>query len=126
MPTLTATNVTFRTLGVPKAADSVIEVVVTDTTGTIVAQEENSYGAFAPHSSSGPLPVTVLNQVEKADLHPGGSLTLNWQPVTPPATAVNWAFDVNADLIFSDGSKLVVDQNKIDFNAGSDQVVYGL
>ena len=73
---------------------------MTDTTGTIVAQESNAYGPFALGSTVGPFPIPVLNEVERDHLQPGGNVTLNWLPV--PATAA-WDFNLTLDLIFEDG-----------------------
>jgi hypothetical protein len=121
--TLTAANATFHTRGIPKAVNSEVEIIVTDMTGTIVAQESNSFGPFSPNTTSGPFPIQVLNKVDKGQLHPGGSLTLNWLPDPPGA----WEFNVKVDLTFSNGSNLVVDQNGVILDsAGATQVVYGL
>jgi len=121
--TLTGANVTFHTQTVPKNANSEIEIVVTDTTGAIAAQEANSYGPFAASSTHGPFPVKVLNQVPKNQLQPGGSLALNWLP-NPTGSA--WEFNFNMDLIFSDGSNIVVDQNGVFLDPAANQAVYGL
>jgi hypothetical protein len=119
--TLSAANVTFRSQ-TPKTPNSAIEIVVTDSTGTIVAQESNSYGPFGPNTVSGPHPIKVLNQVDKTVLQPGGSVTLNWLPNPPSA----WRFDVDVDLTFSDGSNLLVDQNGVQLDPAANQMVYGL
>jgi hypothetical protein len=123
MPKLTAANATFHTNGVAKGPASEIEITVTDSTGTIVAQESNAYGPFAPGTNEGPFPIPVLNQVEKHHLQPGGSLTLNWLPVPPGAT---WNFNFKVDLIFDNGSNLLVTQNGVDLTPISNSVVYGL
>jgi hypothetical protein len=54
-------------------------------------QESNAYGPFAPGTNEGPFPIPVLNQVEKHQLQPGGSLTLNWLPFRPepPGTSIS-------------------------------------
>jgi hypothetical protein len=123
MAKLTGANVRFHTNAIPKNADSQIEIIVTDSTGTIVAQESNAYDPFPVGASSGPFPIQVLNEVEKHHLQPGGSVTLNWLPVPPPAA---WDFNFNVDLIFEDGSNLLVTQNGVDLNPGANSVVYGL
>jgi hypothetical protein len=123
MPKLIAAKATFHTNGPAKGPASEIEIIVTDSTGTIVVQESNAYGPFAPGTNEGPFPIPVLNQVEKHQLQPGGSLTLNWLPVPPGAT---WNFNFNVDLIFDDGSNLLVTQNGVDLTPGSSSVLYGL
>ncbi len=123
MPKLTRANATFHTNGPAKGPDSEIEIIVTDSAGTIVAQESNAYGPFPAGSSKGPFPIPVLNEVEKHQLQPGGSLTLNWLPVPP---AAGWNFNFNVDLIFDDASNLLVTQNGVDLTPGSSSVLYGL
>ena len=96
MAKLTGANAKFHTNGVAKGPNSQIEIIVTDSTGTIVAQESNSYGPFAPGSTSVLFPIPVLNEVEKDRLQPGGNVTLNWLPV--PAGA-SWDFNLTLDLV---------------------------
>ncbi len=124
MAKLTGANAKFHTNGpIAKGPDSQIEITVTDRTGTIVAQESNAYGPFAVGSTVGPFPIPVLNEVERDHLQPGGNVTLNWLPV--PATA-SWDFNLTLDLIFEDGSNLLVAQNGVDFLPGNNTVEYGL
>jgi hypothetical protein len=123
MAKLTRANAKFHTNGPAKDAQSQIEIIVTDSTGSIVAQESNSYGPFAPGSTEGPFPIPVLNEVEKDLLQPGGNVTLNWLPV--PAGAA-WDFNLTLDLIFEDHSNLLVAQNGVGFAPGNHTVEYGL
>jgi len=123
MAKLTGANVRFHN-NTPKGPDSQIEIIVTDSTGTIVAQESNAYGPFAAGASSGPFPIPVLNEVHKHRLQPGGTITLNWLPAPPGAPT--WDFNVNVDLIFEDGSNLLVTQNGVDLTPTANSVVYGL
>jgi hypothetical protein len=63
--TLTSALVSFHTRLNAKNANSVIEVIVTDSTGSIVAKESNNFGPFAVNTNSGPNPLEVYNQVDK-------------------------------------------------------------
>ncbi len=123
MAKLTGANAKFHTNGVAKGPNSQIEIIVTDSTGTIVAQESNSYGPFAPGSTSGPFPIPVLNEVEKDRLQPGGNVTLNWLPVPAGASC---DFNLTLDLVFEDHSNLLVVQNGVGVTPGNNSVEYGL
>ena len=117
--TLSAVQATFHAVA-SKALGDEIEITVTDSAGDIVAQDTNNYGVFPAGSNNGPYGIEVLNQVDKTDLHPGGNVTIN-----TPNPAAPWAANVKVELIFSDTSKLLVDENGVALTGGG-VLVFGL
>jgi hypothetical protein len=117
--TLSAVQATFHAVA-PKAPADEIEITVTDSAGEIVAQDTNNYGVFPAGSTNGPYGIEVLNQVDKTTLHPGGNVTIN-----TPSPAAPWAANIRVELIFSDTSKLLVNENGVAL-AGGGALVFGL
>ena len=95
----------------------------------IVARASDSWGKFDNNTTNGPFNLEIYNPAQRSDLKPGGTVRLSWTPWHDDTTGNSdeWHFNLFVDMVFSDSSHTIVDENTLKMGLKYDDVLtFGL
>jgi hypothetical protein len=114
-PLLTRSSVTFHTNDEDKDSDTLVEVEVRLSDGTVVAKLSDHLGHFDDHSDAGPFVLLMVQPVQRSQLRTGSVniLALANTAVPPFGHGDTWRFNFVVDLVFDDGAHLLARANGV-------------
>lgn len=114
-PILQTVSVTFQTTDDDKREESIVDIQVLDKDENIVARASESWGKFDNNTTNGPFPLEIFTPAARSDLKPDGTVRLSWTPWHDDTTGNSdeWHFNLFVDLVFSDSSHMIVDENTL-------------
>ena len=114
-PLLTRASVTFHTNDDDKDNDTLVEVEVRLSNGTVVAKLSDHLGHFDDHSDAGPFVLLMVQPVHRSQLRTGSVNILAFANTTLPpfGHGDTWRFNFVVDLLFDDGAHLLARANGV-------------
>jgi hypothetical protein len=109
-PLLTRASLTFHTNDEDKDSDTLVEVEVRLSDGTVVAKLSDHLGHFDDHSDAGPFVLLMVQPVHRSQLRTGSVNILAFAPFSHGDT---WRFNFVVDLLFDDGAHLLARANGV-------------
>ena len=114
-PLLTRASVIFHTNDEDKDSDTLVEVEVRLSGGTVVAKLSDHLGHFNDHSDAGPFVLLMVQPVHRSQLRTGSVNILALAHITAPPEGHGdtWRFNFVVDLLFDDGAHLLARANGV-------------
>ena len=114
-PFLTRASVTFHTNDDDKDNDTLVEVEVRLSDGTVVAKLSDHLGHFPDHSDAGPFVLLMVHPTRRSQLRTGSVNILAFANTTfPPfGHGDTWRFNFVVNLLFDDGAHLLARANGV-------------
>ncbi|MDX6687046.1 MAG: hypothetical protein QOF86_3174 [Baekduia sp.] len=118
---LTRASIRFQTNDEDKNDQTLLDVIVAQIDGHVVARVSDFFGTFHDNHEDGPYDLELVDPKTRGEMK-GGNVTLNIDPIGNDT----WRFNFFLDLLFDDGAHLIARATGLELSDSQREQSFGV